>query len=44
MLKENRHQDNAPATIAIGQRHTRALSNESKMKICMKHLIFEVIG
>jgi len=32
---ENRHQDNVPATTAIGQRHrhTSALTNRGKMKI-----------
>jgi len=42
---QNRHQDNAPATTAIGHRHhhTGALNNGGKMKICKKHQTFEVI-
>jgi len=44
MLEKNRHQDNAPATTAVGHRHTRALNNGGKMKICKKHQTSEVIG
>ena len=33
-LKKNGHQDNAPATTAIGHCHKRGLINEVKMKIC----------
>jgi len=40
---QNRDQDNAPATTAVGHSHTRALNNVGKMKICEKHQIFEVI-
>jgi len=37
---ENRHQDNARATTAIGHRHTRALNNGGEMTICKKQQTF----
>jgi len=42
---KNRHQDNAPATTAIGRRHrhTSELNNGGKMKISKKHQTFEII-
>jgi len=42
-LKKNKHQDNAPATTAIGHRHARGLNNGGKIKICKRHQIFEVM-
>jgi len=44
VLMKLKHQDNSPATIAVGHCHTTALSSEGKMKICKKHQTFEVIG
>jgi len=44
MLEKNRHQDNTPATTAIGHHHAGALNNGRKMKICEKHQTSEVIG
>jgi len=38
------HRNNAPATTAVGQRHTGALNNEGKMKICKKYQPFDAIG
>jgi len=40
---ENRHQDNAPATTAIGHRRTRALNDGGNRKICKRHQTSEVI-
>jgi len=45
LLKKNRHQDNPPATTAIGHRHTIVLNIvRGKMKFCKKRQTFEVIG
>jgi len=38
MLEKNRHQDNTSATTAIDLRHTIALNNGGKMKICKKRI------
>jgi len=43
IMKKNRHQDNVPAIITIGQHHTRALNSGGKMKISEKHQSFEAI-
>jgi len=44
MPKKRQHRVNAPATAAIGHRHTGALNCEEKIKICKKHETFEAIG
>jgi len=43
-LKKNKHRDNASAITANGHRRTGALKSGGKIKICIKHQTFEVIG
>jgi len=43
ILMRRIHRDNAPATTSVGYRHTGALNNCGKMKICKKHQTFEAI-